>query len=113
MPSKVVLSDSFKRCIKRLKKRFPHVQADAKTAIRELVEAPETGAVIPGGYGARKLRVRNTDLQKGKIAGYRLIYLLDTEPEPTLYFLLLYAKSDQADVSRAELKSLLDDLSQD
>jgi mRNA-degrading endonuclease RelE of RelBE toxin-antitoxin system len=107
---KVVLPRSFKKCVKRLKKRYPQVNNDVTLVIRELVEAPKLGVVIPGGSGARKIRVLNSDVKKGKRSGYRLIYYVQETPIPTLYPLLLYIKSDKADASRSELATLLDEL---
>ena len=71
---------------------------------------PKLGVVIPGGSGVRKLRIRNTDLSKGKSGGYRLLYCVEDQPVPTIYVLLLYAKSGREDVTRRELKQLLDEM---
>ena len=110
MSYSVALTPSFKRSIKRLKKRFQHVTDDVRTAVQALLQTPRLGVVIPSGSGVRKLRVRNTDLPKGKSGGYRLLYTVEDQPTPTLYLLLLYAKSDQEDVTRYELRELLDEL---
>ena len=110
MSYKVVLPRSFRRSVKRLQKRFRHVKDDVSVAVRTLLQTPGLGVVIPGGSGVRKLRVRNTDLGKGKRGGYRLLYYVEDEPVPTIYLLLLYAKSDREDVTRRELKQLLDEL---
>lgn len=107
----VVLAGSFKRCVKRLKKRFPRVSQDVTDVVQNLVENPSLGVVIPGGAGVRKVRVRNRDAGKGKRGGYRLIYYVEDHPQPVIYLLLLYAKADQADVTRQELLQLLADLS--
>jgi len=110
MDYQVVLTTSFRHSIKRLEKRFRHVKDDVRTAIRQLQQNPRQGTVIPGGFGARKVRVLNTDLGKGKSGGYRLIYYVEDLPTPIIYLLLLYAKSDRDDVTRSELKRLLDEL---
>jgi mRNA-degrading endonuclease RelE of RelBE toxin-antitoxin system len=81
-----------------------------RTAIEVLERAPQLGVQIPGGLEVRKLRVANSELVRGKSGGYRLLYKLTEEPEPLLYLLLLYAKSDQADVAKDELQQLVDDL---
>jgi len=70
------------------------------------------GAVIPGTGGVRKLRVRSTNLQRGKSGGFRLLYLILSEQE-LVCPLLIYAKSDRQDVTRRELCSLLADLKQE
>jgi mRNA-degrading endonuclease RelE of RelBE toxin-antitoxin system len=113
MSYKLVLLAVFKRSVKRLEKRYRTVKEDVKTAIRQLQDNPRVGDVIPGGEGTRKLRVRNTTLSKGQRGGYRLIYYVVDDPEPIIYLLFLYAKSDKAAVTRAELKTLLDDLAQE
>lgn len=110
MSYKVVLPPTFKKCVKRLKKRFPHVSDDVTQMIHQLVQNPTLGVIIPGGSGARKIRVRNSDAKKGKRSGYRLIYYVQENPNPTLYPLLLYLKADKADTSRQELAELLDEL---
>ena len=110
MSYNVVLAPSFKHSIRKLQKRFRHVKNDVGVAVRVLLQTPRLGVVIPGGSGVRKLRVRNTDLSKGKRGGYRLLYYVEDEPAPTIYLLLLYAKSDREDITRQELKQLLDKL---
>ena len=106
----VVLASSFKRCVKNYKKRYRSVREDARNAIDTILRDPQVGNVIPGGGGVRKLEVLNTDLQKGKKGGYRLLYLVKNDPEPTIYLVLLYAKSEQADVTNYELRQLLNEL---
>ncbi len=113
MSYKVILTHSFKQSVKRLGKRFRHVKEDVRTAVEALERTPQLGVQIPDGSEVRKLRVANSDLAKGKSGGYRLLYKLTDQPEPMLYLLLLYAKSDQEDVTKDELRQLLDDLTQE
>jgi len=110
MSYSLVLAPSFKRSVKQLKKRFRHVKDDVGVAIHVVLQTPRLGVVIPGGSDVRKLRVRNTDLSKGKRGGYRLLYCVEDQPVPTICLLLLYAKSDREDVARRELKQLLDEM---
>ena len=109
----VVLSKSFKKCVRKFQKRFPHVKDDVKSAIHLLQDNPQLGDVIPGSFGVRKFRIMNSDLRRGKSAGYRLLYLFELEPTPRLVMILLYAKSDRADVTERELKQLLKELALD
>jgi mRNA-degrading endonuclease RelE of RelBE toxin-antitoxin system len=61
---------------------------------------------IPGtGYTVFKVRVRNSDIQKGKSAGYRLIYQL--ESPTSVLLLLIYSKLDQIDVAVQENQSVI------
>ena len=64
------------------------------------------GDQIPGtGYTVFKVRVRNSDIQKGKSAGYRLIYQL--ESPTSVLLLLIYSKLDQIDVAVQEIQSVI------
>jgi mRNA-degrading endonuclease RelE of RelBE toxin-antitoxin system len=69
-------------------------------AISTLTTHPHLGQFIQGASGIRKLRVRNTDLRKGKSSGYRLLYYAIDEPNQILYLLLVYVKSDKANVTQ-------------
>jgi mRNA-degrading endonuclease RelE of RelBE toxin-antitoxin system len=110
MSYNVVLTRPFKHSVERLIKRFRHVKDDIHLAVETLLQNPRLGVPIPGGSGIRKLRVPNSDLTKGKSGGYRLLYYVQDQPSPLLYLLLLYAKSDQEDVTRQELQRLLGEL---
>jgi mRNA-degrading endonuclease RelE of RelBE toxin-antitoxin system len=110
MAYSIVYAKSFKRCIKQLEKRWRHVRSDTEGAIEEILQNPRIGPSPPGWAGARKHRVANTDLQKGKSGGYRLVYFVEGQPMPTIYLLLLYPKSDQSNVTDYVIKQLLKEL---
>lgn len=103
----VVPAESFQACVKQLKKRYQSIGEDLKVAIRSLQTDPTIGNVIPNGEGARKLRVRNSSANKGKSGGFRLIYLVQEVPRQRIVLLLVYSKSDQADVDLTELRRLI------
>ena len=52
-----------------------------------------------------KVRVKNSDNQKGKSGGYRIIYYVRTQDEIRL--LAMYAKSDQVNISDNSLRRIL------
>jgi mRNA-degrading endonuclease RelE of RelBE toxin-antitoxin system len=52
-----------------------------------------------------KLRVKNSNIQKGKSAGYRLIYLL--ESVTSILLLTIYSKAEKEDVTVGDLNSIL------
>ena len=72
MPYDVFLPEFFKKIIKELKKKYPHVGEDLKTALRVLVNNPELGRTLRGFGDVKKLRVQNSDVERGKSGGYRL-----------------------------------------
>jgi mRNA-degrading endonuclease RelE of RelBE toxin-antitoxin system len=107
---KVHLAGSFKRDVKKLKRRYRHVKDDLDTAIKLLKKDPRIAVVIPGSSGMRKLRIPNRDQQRGKSGGYRLIYYVQDQPIPTIYLLCLYSKSHQQDLATSEMKQRIDEL---
>ena len=106
----IILSSTFKRSIRRLKRRYPRVQDDMSEAITVLQKSPRLGVVIPHSNGVRKMRVRNRDAQRGKSGGYRLIYYVVDEPQERLTLLFAYSKSDRSDITQAELQTFLEEL---
>jgi len=106
----IVFAPSFRHSLKKLAKRFPHVKDDVGAQIRALQQDPMQGSIIRGGSGIRKVRVRNSDLPKGKSGGYRLLYYIEGYPVSTIYILFLYAKSDRDSVTIHELRQLLKEI---
>ncbi len=104
---RVVLTSPFKSCVRRLEKRYPHIKDDLRIAIHALLQEPRLGVVIPGGAGVRKLRVRSSDMQRGKSGGFRLLYLLDEHSHRIIYLIFVYPKSEREDITRKELQELL------
>ena len=77
---------------------------DALQGIQEiLLTDPEAGDVIPGGGGLRKLRVPLPG--RGKRGGARVIYYWWARREHC-YLVYAYAKNDQSDLTREQLKQL-------
>jgi mRNA-degrading endonuclease RelE of RelBE toxin-antitoxin system len=112
MSYSVYLCQPFKRSVKQLVKRFPHIKEDIASTLREIVQTPTLGVLIPNSQGVRKLRLRSTDLQRGKSGGLRLLYLVDQDRQ-LICPLLVYAKSERTDVALSELRQLLRELIQE
>lgn len=68
-----------------------------------LVLRPEQGALVPGGQGLRKIRWGQAG--RGKRGGLRILYYWAKEQE-TVYLLLVYGKSKQADLTPSQAKEL-------
>ncbi len=112
MTYKIQLTASFKRSVKKLKRRYPHIKEDLQEGIELLSQTPQLGVIVPRSGGVRKVRLPNRDAKRGKSGGYRLLYYLEAYEAQTLYLLFVYSKSDRASVTQRELKQLLDELSE-
>jgi mRNA-degrading endonuclease RelE of RelBE toxin-antitoxin system len=105
-PIQVTVSDRFESEIRKLGKRYRRIRLDIQPVIDQLAAGELPGDQIPGmDYILFKVRVKNSDIQKGKSGGYRLIYYLKTEAQ--ILLVTLYSKSDQADISAAEIREIL------
>ena len=106
----IAFTPEFQQNLRALAKRYRSIRSDLQTVLDELEAGSFVGDRISGvgeGYSVYKARVRNRDIQKGKSGGYRLIYLVES---PTIVLLLtLYSKSDRADISADEIRSLLNE----
>ncbi len=105
----VEYSAAFKRQLKRLARRYRQIKKDIKPIIDDLIKGKTPGDQITGiGYTLYKVRAKNSDSQRGKSGGYRIIYYLKTDTQCIL--VTLYSKSDQGDIDAGELNRLLTDI---
>jgi mRNA-degrading endonuclease RelE of RelBE toxin-antitoxin system len=104
----VFIADAFKREARHLKKRYRNIEADLQPLIEQLQNGDLTGDRIPGfaDYSVYKVRVKNSDIRKGKSGGYRVIYQSLTLAAVVLLY--LYAKSDQDDVTPDEICAIIE-----
>ncbi len=95
----------FKRNIRQLSKKYRSIQSDVQNVIDELQSGNFLGEQVPGiGFTIYKVRVRNSDNQKGKSAGYRIIYFL--KQKSSIILVTIYSKSEQSDISTKEIKNI-------
>jgi mRNA-degrading endonuclease RelE of RelBE toxin-antitoxin system len=101
-------SHEFEEELYRLSKRFRNIRSDVEPLIEELQQGNMLGDRI-GGIGEKyvvyKVRVRNSNIQKGKSAGYRLIY--QVESPTSILLLTIYSKSDQEDIAVNEILDIV------
>lgn len=96
----------FKRVIRNVSRKYPHLKQDINPVIKQLQTGELLGDLIPNiGYSVYKVRIKNSDNNKGKSAGYRMIYYVKQQEGITL--LSLYSKSKQADISVAEIQAII------
>ncbi|GAB4287084.1 MAG: hypothetical protein Fur0025_20150 [Oscillatoriaceae cyanobacterium] len=71
------LTPQYKRNLRELSKKYRRIRLDTQPIIEQLQQGNFPGDRLAGmgeDYFIFKVRVKNTDIQKGKSGGYRLIY---------------------------------------
>ncbi len=72
-----------------------------------LVEAPESGAIVPGSGGVRKLRWAQPG--RGKRGGIRVIYYVKAS-EGVIWMLTVYAKNEEGNIPAHVLRKIKEEL---
>jgi len=111
-------ADDFEANLYALAKRYRSIRNDIQPVIEQIQAGNFIGDRIPGmgeDYIILKVRVKNSNIQKGKSAGYRLIYQVES---PSIVLLLtIYSKSvkrsypegNRTDISLNEICSIIAD----
>jgi len=96
----------FKRNLRRLAKKYRQIRSDLDPLLQQLQAGDLVGEQIPRlEYTLFKVRVRNRNLQKGKSAGYRVIYYLKTTTQ--IILVTIYSKSEQGDITAEQIHRIL------
>lgn len=97
-------ADSFKKAIKELSKKFRRIDADVDEFLDGLKTIGDLGVSL--GNGFYKARIANSDKNRGKSGGYRLIALLKVV-DAKIYLVYIYDKSDLQNITEEELDRLV------
>ncbi|MCX5982933.1 MAG: type II toxin-antitoxin system RelE/ParE family toxin [Nostocales cyanobacterium LacPavin_0920_SED1_MAG_38_18] len=114
----IALTPRFQRDLRELAKRYRSIRSDVQPLIDQLQAGEIPGDRIAGiKYQIFKVRIKNSNIQKGKSGGYRVIYYLKNAQG--IILTTIYSKSDLTDVSNEiieqaiaqyeEGKTILDD----
>lgn len=100
------LTPEFQRKLKNLAKKYRQVPTDLQPVLEQLQLGEFLGDRIPGiGSPVMKVRIRNSDTQKGKSGGYRVIYWISSTKLVVL--LDIYSKSDREDIEIDEICQII------
>jgi mRNA-degrading endonuclease RelE of RelBE toxin-antitoxin system len=108
---RIEFSDEFLAAVKKLRKRYRHIEDDLRPLISQLKRGEHPGDLLQGTtfegttYQVYKERLPNRDAQRGKSGGYRAIYYLQSQALTIM--VTIYSKSDQADISLEEIAGIL------
>jgi mRNA-degrading endonuclease RelE of RelBE toxin-antitoxin system len=108
------LTPEYKRNLRELSKKYRNVRLDTQPIIEQFQGGNFIGDRLSGmgeNYVILKVRVKNSNIGKGKSAGYRLIY--QVESPTSLLLLTIYSKSGREDISPNEIFSILSEFNRD
>ena len=101
----VSYSESFQRQLKRLCRKYHCIHTDVQPVIAQLEAGETPGDPIRGvGHAVYKVRVRNTDAQRGKSGGYRIIYYVQQD---AILLVTIYSKIDQSDIEVNDILQII------
>ncbi|MBW4487217.1 MAG: type II toxin-antitoxin system RelE/ParE family toxin [Trichocoleus desertorum ATA4-8-CV12] len=106
----IELTPEFQQNLRKLAKRYRNIRFDIQPVIQEIQVGNLIGdrlTNIGKDYRVFKVRIQNRDIQKGKSAGYRLIY--QVESSASVLLLTIYSKSDRDDISADEVRGILNE----
>jgi mRNA-degrading endonuclease RelE of RelBE toxin-antitoxin system len=106
----ILFSDEFLRNLKDLRKKYRHIEDDVEDFAQSIKNGETPGDRLQGtgDYVMYKARVASRDMQRGKSGGFRVIYYLQTEDKTIA--ITIYAKTERADISTADLMELIEDV---
>lgn len=110
-PIQVIVSSDFNAQARKLKKRYRSFQSDLKTLTDELEAGNLLGDQISGTTAiVYKVRLKNSDIKKGKSGGYRVIY--QQRNDICILLVTLYSKSDESNITAKEIQTIIDHFDQ-
>ena len=99
----VFYSDEFKKSSKRLSKRYKSLKSDLKNFVDSLNVNPRQGIELSS--NVYKARIKNSDNNKGKSAGYKIITYIITNDE--ILLVNIFSKSDIPNISDEEIDLII------
>ncbi len=103
---RVEYTPTFKRNLRALAKKYRHIRSDVQPLIEQLQAGELPGDRVQRvGLPIFKVRVRNSDISKGKRAGYRIIYYF--QPPDGIVLVTIYSKLDQGDISPQRIRDII------
>lgn len=104
MNYKVIPTPEFIKNLKSLSKKYKSIKKDILGLVNQLETNPTMGTEL--GNNTFKIRVKNSDNNKGKSAGYRVItYCINELKEISL--VTIYSKTDKENILDLELIELI------
>jgi mRNA-degrading endonuclease RelE of RelBE toxin-antitoxin system len=101
---RVEKATQYKKELKKIQKKYRSIEQDIKDLIEKLEAGETPGDRINGNqYEVYKVRVKNSDINKGQSGGYRVIYY--TKNIEKVLLTAIYSKSEQANITNKEIET--------
>ena len=101
---KVIEQSLYKKAYKKLSKNFRHIDSDIEGFLEGIINKEDLGIELKS--NVYKVRIANSDKNRGKSAGYRLIsYLKIVDNE--LHLLYIYDKGSLENLTEKEIDNLV------
>ena len=111
-PLEIKVTREFQRKARFLSKKYRHIQTDLQPILEKLRLGETLGDRISGLKSiVYKLRIKNSDIQKGKSGGYRLIYWL--QRPKGIVLLDIYSKSEKDNVDVTTIRQIIANFERD
>ena len=102
----IKVTSEFSKNLKRLKKRYRSVRRDIEPTIEKIRAGQFVGIEVSGAdYVVFKVRLIDSDTQKGKSGGYRLLY--QKQSQDSVLLLTVYSKSDTSNIEAQTIKKII------
>ena len=106
-PIKIRVTREFQRKVRSLTKKYRRIQSDLQPVLDKLSKGDILGDRIQGTNAiVYKLRIKNSDIQKGKSGGYRLIYWFQLSD--SIVLLDIYSKSAQDNIAVSTIQRIIE-----
>jgi len=105
----ILYSDTFLKSAKKLLKHYKSFKKDLQFFLVSLEDNPNQGTKL--GQGLYKVRIKNSDNNKGKSAGYRIVTYSVIEDE--IFLVDIYSKSEMENISDEAIDMLVKEYKKD
>ncbi len=103
----ILVTLDFQGQLRKLAKRYRSIRSDLQPLFDDLESGNCPGDQIPGTtYTIFKVRIKNSDIQKGKRSGYRVIYQL--RDKICILLVTIYSKSDETTLAAREIREIVE-----
>jgi mRNA-degrading endonuclease RelE of RelBE toxin-antitoxin system len=104
---KIIPSPRFLKDAKRLSKKYKSIKKDIDGLSEQLQTNPHAGTDL--GRGLYKIRLKSSDMARGKRGGFRIIYYLLTQ-DKKIYLLTIFSKTEVENIDIKKIHEILEDL---